>query len=100
MCKPEVAKVAVSVAVSPEDGTTRVVSSAVGQKAIEMVEQAEKEGLNVTQDPQRVGELLKEQGSKAAISPQLYELMATVLDFTQELSDLKAGRFAQEPDQE
>lgn len=100
MCKPEVAKVAVSVAVSPEDGTTRVVSSAVGQKAIEMVEQAEKEGLNVTQDPQRVGELLKEQGNKAAISPQLYELMATVLDFTQELSDLKAGRFAQEPDHE
>ena len=100
MGKPEVAKVAVSVAVSPEDGTTRVVSSAVGQKAIEMVEQAEKEGLNVTQDPQRVGELLKEQGNKAAISPQLYELMATVLDFTQELSDLKAGRFAQEPDQE
>ncbi|HBM97360.1 TPA: hypothetical protein DD394_07740 [bacterium UBP9_UBA11836] len=100
MYKPEVAKVAVSVAVSPEDGATKVVSSAVGQKAVEMVEQAEKEGLSVTQDPQLVGELLKEQGNKAAISPQLYELMATVLDFTQELSDLKAGRFAQEPDQE
>lgn len=100
MCKPETAKVAVSVAVSPEDGTTRVVNSAVGQKAAEMVEQAEKEGLNITQDPQLVGELLKEQGNKAAISPRLYELMAAVLDFTQELSDLKAGRFAQEPERE
>lgn len=100
MSKPEAAKVAVSVAVSPEDGTTKVVSSAVGQKAVEMVEKAEEEGLNVTQDPQLVGELLKEQGSKAAMSPQLYELMATVLDFTQELSDLKAGRFSQEPYEE
>ena len=100
MSKPEVAKVAVSVAVSPEDGATKVVKSAVGQKAVEMIKKAEEDGVSVTQDPQLVGELLEKQGGKAAISPQLYELMATVLDFTQELSDLKAGRFTQEPYEE
>ncbi|MGM9998187.1 MAG: hypothetical protein ACI38Q_02145 [Candidatus Bruticola sp.] len=94
MSKPEPAKVAVSVALSSEDGRTKAVSSAIGRKAEEMIEKAEQDGVSVIQDSELVGELLEGQGSRAAISPKLYELMASVLDFVQELSDLRAGRFS------
>ncbi|MCR4784108.1 MAG: hypothetical protein K6A35_06270 [bacterium] len=99
MSKPESvselksAKVAVSVAYS-EDGTTKVLASAVGDKAEAMIARAEEEGVEVVKDSQKVGELLEEQGNEAVIAPRLYELMAAVIDFSQELSDLKAGRFS------
>ncbi|MGM9992322.1 MAG: hypothetical protein ACI376_05690 [Candidatus Bruticola sp.] len=94
MSKLESAKVAVSVTAASEDGCVKTVSSAVGRKAEEMIEKAEEEGISVVQDSKLVGELLEGQGSKAAIDPKLYELMVSVLDFVQELSDLKAGRFS------
>lgn len=97
MCKPEAAKVAVTVGLDAQ-GKERVIASAAGEKAQQAIEEAQASGVPVREDPQLVGDLLRRQGGGAAIAPEIYELMASIIDFTQELSDLRMGRLPEDGD--
>lgn len=86
--EPQPEKVAVAVAAGP-DGTPRVVASGRGRQAEELVERAREGGLEVHKDARRVEELLREESEGANVPLEIYELMATVINFAQELNEAR-----------
>ncbi len=89
MCKPDTSTVAVVVA-TDETGKARPVASYTGSKAEAVREQALSSGVAVTRDPDKVRELLREQGEKSCIPVAIYDLMSAVIDFAQDLDDAVA----------
>jgi len=80
----------VALGVGP-DGQARVLASARGQQAEEMVELACRSGVEVQQDARRVEELLREESKGSNIPLEVYELMATVINFAQELNEARSS---------
>ncbi len=81
------------------DGRTRVLASAQGRQAEEMVERAREAGVEVQQDARRVEELLREGSEGSNIPLEVYELMATVINFAQELNEARATAEAISPEE-
>jgi len=93
MCRPEADSEKVAVALSRgAGGASRVVASVRGGQAERLVEQAREAGIEVQQDARRVEELLREQSEGSSIPLEVYELMATVINFAQELNEARAAR--------
>ncbi len=90
MSKPEELKRAAAISVS-EDGEVKVIASAVGQKAEEMISKASEAGIPVRKDAEEIKKLLEEQGDRSNVPPEIYELMAAVIDFAQELNEARAA---------
>ncbi len=92
MSRPEAGPGKVAVALARgADGAPRVVASGRGAQARRILEQAREAGVEVQQDAQRVEELLREQSEGSSIPLEVYELMATVINFTQELNEARAA---------
>lgn len=90
MSKPEELKRAAAISVS-EDGEVKVIASAVGHKAEEMISKASEAGIPVRKDAEEIKKLLEEQGDRSNVPPEIYELMAAVIDFAQELNEARAA---------
>ena len=90
MSRPEAEpkKVAVALGPSPEGGL-RIVASGTGRDAEELVEKAREAGVEVQQDARKVERLLREQGEGSSIPLEIYELMATVIHFAQEVNEAR-----------
>lgn len=97
MCKPNMPQIAVVVGTDAK-GDKIPIRSAVGAAAAEIVEQAQATGVEVQRDPDFVGELLRKQGEGTGIPLAIYELMAEVINFAQELNDNRATSGGLVPD--
>ncbi len=73
------------------DGQIRVLASAQGRQAEELIERARGAGVEVQQDARRVEELLREESKGSNIPLEVYELMATVINFAQELNEARSA---------
>ncbi|HXE72872.1 MAG TPA: EscU/YscU/HrcU family type III secretion system export apparatus switch protein [Candidatus Nitrosotenuis sp.] len=71
------------------DGRLRVLARGRGPAAERILEKARQAGVEVQTDPARVEELLRAEGEGSRVPPQIYELVAAVIAFAQELSDEK-----------
>ncbi len=92
MSRPEAESGKAAVALARvADGTTRVVASGRGEQAEQIVERAREAGVEVQQDARRVEELLREESEGSSIPLEVYELMATVINFAQELNEARAA---------
>ncbi|MCA9793525.1 MAG: EscU/YscU/HrcU family type III secretion system export apparatus switch protein [Candidatus Eremiobacteraeota bacterium] len=80
-------KVAVAYKQMP-DGSTRVVAAGTGVEAEKIIAQAQASGVQVRRNEDEVEQLLRsenEQGSN--VPPEIYELMAVVINFAQEVNE-------------
>lgn len=82
MSRPDPERVAVALS-----HDSKVVAVGRGAEAQRIVEKAQAAGVEVRRDPEKVEEVLR--GANRAVPPEIYELMATVIDFAQELSEAR-----------
>lgn len=71
------------------DGRTRVKAIGTGAAADEIIARAQESGVEVRRNAEQVEELLRAEadGETPSIPPEIYELMATVINFAQELNE-------------
>jgi len=71
------------------DGRTRVKAIGTGAAADEIIARAQESGVEVRRNAEQVEELLRAEadGEAPSIPPEIYELMATVINFAQELNE-------------
>lgn len=69
------------------DGRTRVKAIGTGAAADEIIARAQESGVEVRRNAEQVEELLRAEGEEHSIPPEIYELMATVINFAQELNE-------------
>lgn len=74
-----------------QDGKTRIVASGRGHQADQIVETAREAGVEVHQDPKRVEALLRAESEGSSIPIEIYELMATIINFAQELNEARVA---------
>ncbi len=70
-----------------ETGGLRVVAVGKGSVAERIIKEAEQAGVPVRRDPESVRRLLREEGAGTQVPAEVYEIMATVIDFAQELNE-------------
>ena len=68
-----------------EDGSTEILKTATGAEALQMIAQAEAQGISVEKDSDRVESLMAEQNGATDVPPEIYQIMSVVIDFAQEL---------------
>lgn len=68
-----------------KDGSTEIVKTASGAEALQMIAQAEAQGISVEKDSDRVESLMAEQNGATDVPPEIYQIMSVVIDFAQEL---------------
>ncbi len=69
------------------DGKRRVKAIGTGAAADEIIARAQESGVEVRRNAEQVEELLRQEGEDHSIPPEIYELMATVINFAQELNE-------------
>lgn len=89
-------KMAVALKTGP-DGRTRVVAAGTGAEAEKIIASARAAGVEVRQDADEVQELIASEGDESSVPPQIYELMATVVNFAQELNEQWLSERSREP---
>jgi type III secretion system FlhB-like substrate exporter len=79
-------KKAIAYALGP-DGRRRVVAAGTGAAAEEIIARAQESGVEVRRNAGQVEELLRAEGEEHSIPPEVYEIMAAVINFAQELNE-------------
>jgi len=82
-------KRAVSVRYGP-DGEIEILSVAEGAEAEAMIARAQRQGIEVRQDAERVNDLFQSGQPSTRVPPEVYELMSLMVEFAQELNDAYA----------
>lgn len=92
MSRPELESGKLTVALGTGGaGSLRVLASTPGRPAEERNEQARGAGMEVQQEARRVEELLREESKGSNVPLEVYELMATVINFAQELNEARSA---------
>lgn len=74
-------------------GRTRVVGEATGEEAERLIAKAQASGVEVRQNAAQLEQLMQqEQEGGEEVPPEIYDLMATIIGFAQELSQEWSSR--------